>query len=529
VLKTVSAKGAPLKDLLDSLAGVNITGDLIIQYAEQDGFHATQSGYKDQVEWLSSSRFSGGTLIQPAKTMITYEIKESYDIPDENNQNDTEYKDADDYTGYLRAYRETGSGQNDGNIGSANSTVLKHMMGVAVSPDGALLSGKDGYTLQTISSKNANLTIRDDEVVSGLVPGMKFAVTAPAVVNAVLAPSEDAKKIIESVTAGTGTVITFKYVEDSYFYVKQNGSTVIDLVYTDFVGNHAQVPEAAEPPYGYEKPMYRRYNGMWLKDLIGQARLNQIGPNDALQVIAKDGSAKTIAKEDIDKYFVAYNHTESKTSTNIPEDKRVTKTYQNAKIIIPEEGEVITGKSSNDYAIEGAPAGVLTEEAAGIVIERSESDAMPPEKVQVTKKAGVWQYNYQSVLTNAQNRASFIEALLDKAPEAPLLILSGNIWYNVNGLTLTQAKEANSVSEPALNYTVVLDDGTVTTPAVGNLIDAIDRSSPLTDPSLIDALYTTYLSVIEHLSAEETALINRNESIGYLLEMYQSNKADESL
>ena len=89
-----------------------------------------------------------------------YLIHEEYDNPDEFNVNDPPgvYKDADKNSGYLRAYRETGSGKDDANIGDANSTVIKYLIGVAVSTDGKLLSGKTGVpcvpsATRTIPSK----------------------------------------------------------------------------------------------------------------------------------------------------------------------------------------------------------------------------------------------------------------------------------------------------------------------------------------------------------------------------------------
>jgi hypothetical protein len=373
VIKTVTAKGALLSDLLSDLDGVTITGDMIIQYAESDGYHADQntaienSSYKDKVEWLTASHFNGSTTIAPAKTMITYGIHEEYETPDENNVNDPAgvFKDEDNGSGYLRAYRETGSGQNDANIGGANATVIKYLMGVIVSYDGAQFSGQDGYTLKAVSDKNPDLAIVADQKVTGLMPGMQFAVKAPSVVNSVLASGEAAYQMI---TVGTGAseTITFKYTENPYFYVTK-GDTV-NYTYTDLVKVSVQVPDknTNTAPYGYSRPMYYRYNGVWLADLIGTEIMNDSSVT-GFTIKAKDGSAETkISKEDVAKYFVAYNNTQSKTSTNIPEGKRVTITYQDAKIIIPGEGENITGSATNDYTSAGKDVGVLVAEAEGI-------------------------------------------------------------------------------------------------------------------------------------------------------------------
>lgn len=373
VIKTVTARGALLSALLADLDGVTITDDMIIQYAEADGYHADQntaienSSYKDKVSWLTTSHFDSFTK-EAARTTITYEIHEEYLSPDENNVNDPPgfFKDADKDSGYLRAYRETGSGQNDANIGGANATVIKYLMGVVVSYNGALFSGKDGYTLKAVSAKNPDLSIIADQKVTGLVPGMEYAVQAPSVVNAVLASGESPYQMI---TVGTGATqtITFKYTENPYFYVTK-GSDTVNYTYTDLVKSSVQMPDKDDntAPYGYSRPMYYRYNGKWLADLIGTEIMNN-STVTGFKIIAKDGTKTEISKEEVADYFVAYNNTQSKTSTNIPEGKRVTETYEDARIIIPGEGENITGSLSDDYTSAGKDVGVLVAEAEGIV------------------------------------------------------------------------------------------------------------------------------------------------------------------
>jgi hypothetical protein len=374
-IMTVTARGALLKDLLDNLDGATITDNMIVQYAEADGYHANQntaienSKYKDKVAWLTQPHFNGSITVAPAKTIISYGINEKYKNPDENNVNDPEgvFKDADNNSGYLRAYRETGSGQDDANIGGANATVIKYLMGVVVSYDGAQFSGKDGYTLKAVSDKNPDLSIIADQKVTGLMPGMQFAVKAPSVVNSVLAAGEPAHRTI-TVEEGATQTVTFKYTEQPYFYVTKGGIT--NYTYTDLVKVSVQLPDkdANTAPYGYSRPMYYRYNGVWLADLIGAEIMNDISVT-GFNIIAKDGSKTAISKEDVTKYFVAYNNTQSKASTNIPEGKRVTKTYQDAKIIIPDEGVNITGSAANDYTSAGKDVGVLVAEAEGIVAD----------------------------------------------------------------------------------------------------------------------------------------------------------------
>jgi hypothetical protein len=127
---------------------------------------------------------------------------------------------------------------------------------------------------------------------------------------------------------------------------------------------HTQVPDAAAntAPYGYSRPMYYRYNGVWLSNL-----LSGISGDYSIKLVAKDGS-KTDITNDVAKYFAAYNNTQSKTSTNIPEGKRVTKTYNDAKIIIPGTGENITGSRATDYTSAGKDVDVLMAAAEGLEI-----------------------------------------------------------------------------------------------------------------------------------------------------------------
>jgi len=373
VIKTVTAKGALLSDLLYNLNGVTITGDMIIQYAESDGYHADRatsidnSSYKDKIAWLTAPHYNGSNTIEAARTVIAYGIHEEYLNPDENNINDAPgvFKDADKGSGYLRAYRETGSGKNDANIGGANATVIKYLMGVVVSYDGAQFTGKDGYTLKAVSAKNPDLAIVADQKVTGLMPGMEFAVKAPRVVNSVLASGEPA---FQKITVGTGAsqTVSFKYTENPYFYVT-NGSSTTNYTYTDLVKTSVQLPSKDEnqAPYGYSRPMYYRYNGAWLADIIGSALMNDTAVT-GFNIIGKDGKKTFVSKADVAQYFVAYNNTQSKTSTNIPEGKRVTRTYEDAKIIIPGQGENITGSAADDYTTAGKDVGVLVAAAEGV-------------------------------------------------------------------------------------------------------------------------------------------------------------------
>lgn len=366
VMKTVTCKGALLTDLLNDLKGAALADDLVVQYAEEDGYHAdaamdvADSNYKDTIESLTKSTVSGsGSTKNPMRPIVTYAIHEEYASPDAYNVNDPAgvFKDADNNSGYLRVYRDTGN---------ANSTVMKYMMGVVISPDGALLSGGEGCVVSSVSDKNPTLKVRDDITIKGLLAGMQYAVKAPAVTNAALAAGQLSPVVI---TVGSGVpadqIITFQYTEDTYFYVNNAISkTMTNYTYTDLMAMGEQLPDAKvnTPPYGYSRPMYYRYNGVWLSDL-----LSGLSGEYTIKLVAEDGAKTDITKTAAD-YFVAYNNTQSKTSTNIPEGKRVTAAYGDAKIIIPGTGENITGSDATDYTSAGKDVDVLLAAAAGLEI-----------------------------------------------------------------------------------------------------------------------------------------------------------------
>ncbi len=369
VIKTVTCKGALLSDLLDNLQGAAITDDMIVQYAEEDGYHADaaaaliNSNYKDTVESLTKQTLSGGgSTKDPLRPTVAYEIHEEYANPDQYNVNDPAgvFKDADNNSGYLRVYRDTGD---------ANSTVMKYMMGVVISAEGSLLSGNNGYVVVSVSDKNPAIKVRNDITIKGLVPGMQYAVKAPLVTNANLAVGQTSPVLI---TVGSGApaeqAITFAYTEDTYFYVENTITDVTtNYTYTDLIATHEQTPEAGTAPYGYAKPMYYRYNGVWLSDLV-----SGLNGDVSIKLVAKDGTKVDIT-EDIAQYFAAYNNTQSKTSTNIPEGKRVTVTYDDAKVIIPGTGVNITGAGATDYTPEGKDVDVLMAAAEGLEITSQQS------------------------------------------------------------------------------------------------------------------------------------------------------------
>ena len=345
VPKTVTGRGASLKNLLADITDADITGDMIVQYAESDGYHADvktpieDSAYKDKVAWLGEEHVtSGGETAAAVETMICLDTWTVYDNPDENNVNSTEWEDADLNSGYLRAYRQRDD---------ANSAVIKTLMGAVVSYDGVQFSGKDGYTLKAQSLNGDAMRIIEpstgiaykSQSVTGLVPGMQWTVKAPEIAGAVVSGTER-----QTITAGAGTevTVTFTYKENDYLTVDGKVYTLSAL---DAMDKATQTPSPEEvsahgTPYGYYDAMYYRYNGVWLKDIV-------FGDTT---VTGTDGSTISIPSADLAKYFIATGYTASKSSTNVSEGKRYTYAYDAPKLLIPEEGTLV---GETDVGAEG--------------------------------------------------------------------------------------------------------------------------------------------------------------------------------
>lgn len=335
VSKTVTGRGVSLKYLLKDL-DANITDDMIIQYAESDGYHADQdtpiedSAYKDKVAWLGSEHVtSGGDTAAAVETVVCYQSWTVYDEPDENNVNSTQWESADMDSGYTRAYRQRDD---------ANSAVIKTVMGIVVTPSGQVFTGNDGYTLTAKSVSGDAMRIIEpstgkaytSQSIAGLVPGMQYAVAAPEIAGAKV--SGDAVKVI---TAGTGSdaEVSFTYQENDYLSIDGKMYTLSSLEALDTA---TQTPSRDEvdahgTPYGYYDAMYYRYNGVWLKDLVSG------------DVTLKNANGKTVsvAAADLGKYFVATGYTASKSSTNVSEGKRFTYAYSAPQLIIPGDGTLV--------------------------------------------------------------------------------------------------------------------------------------------------------------------------------------------
>ena len=336
VPKTVTGRGASLANLINDISDATITGDMIVQYAESDGYHADaataieDSAYKDKVSWLTSTHTtSGGDTAAAVQTMICLTSWTTFDNPDENNVNSTEWEDADLNSGYLRAYRQRDD---------ANSAVIKTLMGVVISPSGDVFTGKDGYTLTAKSTNGQSIRIiepstgiaYDSQEVTGLVPGMKYAVKAPPITGATVYGSDTQ---IITAAEGTEAQAVFTYQESTWL-------TVADSAYTlsgfEALPTFTQTPTKDEvsahgTPYGYYNAMYYRYTGVWLNDLVtGDAVLK-----------AADGTSVTVPAAETEKYFIVSGYTASKSSTNVSEGKRYTYALATPQVIIPSEGTLV--------------------------------------------------------------------------------------------------------------------------------------------------------------------------------------------
>ena len=376
--RTTIAKGAPLQSLLEHLEGVKISGSMIIQYAEADGFHADvetiidNSWSKDKVKWLTQPYYRGKVRFEPTRAIVTYAVNNTYEQTDTYNTNDPEgvFVDADD-SGYLRVYRNVGSDENDIYASVANTTIMKYIMGVVISPDGRLFSGNDGYAVELYSDKNSDVKISEDIEVKGLLPGMQYPVKVPALNNATISPEQQGRMITANV--GASEKVALYCDEQVYFYVEEAAGKKTDFTFSDLAKVMVQIPDSngRTQGYGYEKPMYYRYNGVWLAEIV--RNLNGSAAIDTIEIIAQNGDRIAIDPAATSNYFLALSNTNSKNGLDPMEDERVTTVYNYAKVVIPAEGLSVYGDESeleSNYTVEGKNVGTLVEEAIGLSISR---------------------------------------------------------------------------------------------------------------------------------------------------------------
>ena len=384
--KVVYCRGAALRNLLADISDAEITGDMIVQYAESDGYHADaatpieDSAYKDKVDWLGAEHVtSGGDTAAAVDTVVCYDSWTIFDVPTANNVNSESWQDADVNSGYLRAYRQRGD---------ANSAVIKTLMGVVVSTSGQEFTGKDGYTLKAQSDAGNTMRIIEpstgkaytSQKVTGLVPGMKYTVKAVEIAGA--AVSGDKTKTIEA-ASGSKTEVVFTYTEKEYLKVNETAYTLSSF---EALKAMSQTPSAEEvsahgTPYGYYDAMYYRYNGIWLSDLV----------SGDVTVTGADGAAVSIPAAELGKYFVASGYTASKSDTNVSEGKRFTYAYEAPQLIIPGDGTLV---GEAEAKAEGNKMVTVAVKAVASVSGGAVEAKLPFTDV----KEGDWYYDYVTAL-----------------------------------------------------------------------------------------------------------------------------------
>lgn len=369
--ETANVKGAKLSTLLDNLEGVDIQKDWIIQYMEEDAYHASYAEYQDTVQGLTDENGvgNGSGSAMAVETMIGYANKTVFDAPDANNVSDTEYVDFLDYSrepSYVRAYRQTAS---------ANSSVLKLLKGVVVSnnvrqDDAALPSGKNGYILKSVNSQGT--AIADDYTVQGLLEGMKWSVTPNVNVPwATLNSSQSGSwngtsklitvdnKLTEGKKAKPTAEVAFTFTEQPFFTVYHNDK-VTQLLRSNLAGEGYEYPTSnvkdgtSYEYFGYNKPMYVRYQGVYLDNLI------DVNTGDKVYIVRGDGSTLDITDR-VDDFFVAYYYTQSKSSSNISNGKRVPLNYESAVFVDTKSAAIEYSNDISDYKVEsGKEADIIT-------------------------------------------------------------------------------------------------------------------------------------------------------------------------
>lgn len=369
-----SAHGFSVTKLIDSLVG--IYGDPLpiddtwrIQYLEDDAYHAG-AAYTDTI---TAAR-------DITKPMLTFEIKETFSVPTKYNVNDTTYKWAENlYPEYLRVYRQADS---------ANSSVMKMMMGIAVSPDGlAYNTNTAGKYALTGTDELGNQVVVDSKgrpgrIVHGALAGMKYGVHAPTVAAYT---ADQSGQLITVEPAETSTQsVAFTYTADRYLVVKNwITGTSATLSQHDIAGNAAavQIPASLEEvqglvdsgaaatidadsidptsaeftiamptrllfvdtrvtphAYGYTDLNLFRYTGAYAYLLAGV----DAGALRNVVVTSTRGAQSLYKGADAAECFVAYKDTRSKgCPNNTAESKRFAWVYSVPKVIDEYDGGVL--------------------------------------------------------------------------------------------------------------------------------------------------------------------------------------------
>ncbi|MEA4921921.1 MAG: fibronectin type III domain-containing protein [Eubacteriaceae bacterium] len=392
--ETAAIKGAKLSNMISDLKDVTVDEDWMIQYAEEDAFHATQDSYKDTVKSLTD------TSSTPKETIIGYQCKMTYDKPDANNVNDTQFYDFTTFVepSLLRAYRQTNS---------ANSSVLKNFMGVVISKSGKTLKGDSGYTEKSMSDDDYGMQVADDKDIYGVPTGMRW----PARPRVDLAYAKLSSKIqsrgfngvsvsVKAAEKAEDQTVEFYWTETPYFKTNING-TAKSLLRSELINGSAQVPAqpTASPNkyWGYNKPMYVRYNGQWLKDLL------TVPAGQKAYVIKADGSMQDITAS-INNYFVAYSYQQSKRSSNIWDYNRKTVNYDHSVLVDTTSAKVEASDGDSDYTPISGKEPTLIENAKAIITVGNVAAPSVKKAVKVKKRSAKLRWKKASSVTGYQVR-----------------------------------------------------------------------------------------------------------------------------
>lgn len=345
----VSVKGAKVSTLLEDLS-IEVQPSWIIQYMEDDAYHADKANYQDTVQGLTDPDGvgNGSGVPLPAESIVAYATKTTYENPGKSRVNETKYTNIIDYereASYVRGYRQTDS---------ANSAVLKLMHGIVVSNDvnkDNLPNGEVGYQLYSVDAGGNK--IADDYEVMGFVEGMKWAATYN--VDVPWATCTESPKIV-TIGSDATQEVSFTFTENPFFEVVKGGDTTV-LLRSQLAQNGIEIPGTNINPYngieyeffGYNKPMYVRYQGITLENALSGV----IEDGDKVYVVKSNGEKMNITDR-VEDFFVAYYHTESKGATNISNGKRTPLDYEYSALVDMASERIYYSNDISDYTEKGA-------------------------------------------------------------------------------------------------------------------------------------------------------------------------------
>ncbi len=390
VVENSNIKGAKLKTLLDETTGVTYDSSWTIQYMEDDAYHASNATYQDTIASLSDD--------SATNPIVGYSCKVTYEVPDANNVNETKYTSFIDYSremSFLRVYRQTGD---------ANSTVLKMTKGVIISSTPANFDGQDGYTIQSVDSEGTN--IADNYQNLGFIAGMKWEASPRLGVSWATLSSDQsgnydgfAKQVIIGDGDYATVAVKYKYAENQFFLVYKDGVTNT-FKRSNIATDSSQLPSTnvvdgtTYTYFGWDKPMYIRYQGKPLANYVSAP-----ATGEKVYILTSNGSYVDITNR-IGDFFVAYYWSQSKSSTNISNNKRVPLNYSYSVLVDSASAPLEYSNTGTDYTVASGQTPTTYANAQIIVVK----EVAAPIKVASSVK------DYQSVKvtwTQAENATGY--------------------------------------------------------------------------------------------------------------------------